>query len=273
MVTIHPPPPTPLHRPIAVFDAGIGSYAAVREIGRIFPEQDIVYFADRANFPYGNKSRNDLLAIMERTLAFLDRFDPAAILMASNAPSITVLDALTDITTTPVFGVRPPIVAALEQAGDGDVVVLGVKSMTDSPELRDYARLHARDLMERVHLVNASALVDLVETGAFLFDEAGTQSKVDRFFATLEATIPAIACATLSSTHLPWLRDYIANARPGIKLFDPLREVISGLDLISSAGSGKVLGLVTEDENLSIEDFSKMLQMLGISIPLHVVQL
>ncbi len=40
-----------LKQPIAVFDAGIGSYAIARKIADRFPGQDVLYFADRANFP------------------------------------------------------------------------------------------------------------------------------------------------------------------------------------------------------------------------------
>ena len=38
-----------LASPIAVFDAGIGSYAAVEAIRRLLPRQDILYLADRAS--------------------------------------------------------------------------------------------------------------------------------------------------------------------------------------------------------------------------------
>ena len=105
-----------LIRPIAVFDAGIGSYAAVAAIQRILPQQDVLYFADRASFPYGGKSPPELLAILRRTLRFLDTYNPAAVLVASNAPSITVLDDLMGMIARPVFGVRPPIALALELA-------------------------------------------------------------------------------------------------------------------------------------------------------------
>ena len=40
-----------LLRPIAVFDAGIGSYAIARQIADRFLDQDVIYFADRASFP------------------------------------------------------------------------------------------------------------------------------------------------------------------------------------------------------------------------------
>ena len=55
-----------MHKPIAVFDAGIGSYAIVAEIQKQLPKQDIIYFADRASFPYGNKKRDQLLTIMQK---------------------------------------------------------------------------------------------------------------------------------------------------------------------------------------------------------------
>jgi hypothetical protein len=57
-----------LKQPIAVFDAGIGSYAIARKIADRFPRQDVLYFADRANFPYGGKTRAELLAAMQSTI-------------------------------------------------------------------------------------------------------------------------------------------------------------------------------------------------------------
>ena len=112
-----------LVRPVAVFDAGIGSYAAVAAIRRLLPEQDIPYFADRASFPYGGKGRAELLAILRRTLRYLDGFDPAAILVASNAPSITVLDDLAGVSPAPLFGVRPPVAAAVGHVPRGEALI------------------------------------------------------------------------------------------------------------------------------------------------------
>lgn len=262
----------PLVRPIAVFDAGIGSYAAAAAIRRRLPDQDILYFADRASFPYGGKSRAALLAVMRRTLRYLDTFAPAAVLVASNAPSITVLDALTGEIAPPVLGVRPPVAAALAAAGGGgEVVVLGVASMIRSPELRAYADAQAGTQRGRVHLADASSLVDLVESGAFLFDEGATQHAVDRFMDGIARTWPATACLTLSSTHLPWLRPFIERARPAWRLFDPLEQAIDAILPYATPGSGAVLALVTEDERFSVADFRAMLARLGVTLPLYRV--
>ncbi|MDH6230563.1 glutamate racemase [Mesorhizobium soli] len=116
-----------LHRPVAVFDAGIGSYAIVAEIQKAFPRQDILYLADRASFPYGSKSRSELLSIMRGTIAVLGTYGPCAIVIASNAPSIMVLDELREDATIPLFGVFPPLQKALGLSRTGQVGIMGVQ--------------------------------------------------------------------------------------------------------------------------------------------------
>lgn len=240
----------PLMKPVAVFDAGIGSYAAVVAIQRAFPRQDILYFADRASFPYGSKSRPELLSILRRTLHYLDSFDPAAVLVASNAPSITVLDELVGV-------IDPPI--------------LGVQSMIESPELRAHADKEAGSEQRRIHLVNASSLVELVESGAFLFNPDATQQAVGTFMGELDHQYPNIGAVTLSSTHLPWLLSYLEKARPGRPFFDPLNDVIAAIEPHSTVGTGQLLGLVTESERFPVHEFKSMLDRLSVSMDIHVV--
>ena len=260
-----------LRKPVAVFDAGIGSYAAVAALQGVLPKQDLVYFADRASFPYGSKSRQELLDTMKRTLTFLARFDPAAILVASNAPSITVLDDLKDMIAVPVFGVRPPVKAALQQAKGRHVAVLGVKSLVESAEMRAFAAAEADGAVDRVKLVNASPLVDLVESGAFLFDQADVQRQVDAFVSALDAQHAAIGAMTLSSTHLPWLRSFLERAAHGRPLLDPLESALAAIGPVAVEGQGRLLGLVTENDRYTANDFQRMLERLGVVLPLHVV--
>lgn len=261
-----------LMKPVAVFDAGIGSYAAVAAIQRAFPRQDILYFADRASFPYGSKGRPELLSIMRRTLRYLDGFDPVAVLVASNAPSITVLDDLAGVIDAPVLGVRPPIAAALVAAKSGDVAVLGVRSMIESPELHAYADAQAGAARHRVHLVNASPLVELVESGAFLFDPDATHREVAAFMDDLDRRYPDIGAATLSSTHLPWLLPCLEKVRPGRPFLDPLNDAVAAIGPCSTAGTGRVLALATENERFRVHDFRSMLDRLGVSLEIHAVE-
>ncbi|KJC61274.1 Asp/Glu racemase [Bradyrhizobium sp. LTSPM299] len=260
-----------MRKPVAVFDAGIGSYAAVAALQRALPRQDIIYFADRASFPYGSKSREELLGILNRTLQFLSGFDPAAILVASNAPSITVLDDLKDMVSVPVFGVRPPVREAMQQAKGRNVAVLGVQSLVESAEMRAFAATEAGNEAHRVHLINASPLVELVESGAFLFDQTSTQEKVDAFVSALDARHADIGAMTLSSTHLPWLRSFLERSVQGRSLLDPLDNALGAILPFAAEGRSQILGLVTENERYTANDFQRMLDRLGVTLPLRIV--
>lgn len=258
-----------LHRPVAVFDAGIGSYAIVAEIQKAFPRQDIVYFADRASFPYGGKGREELLAIMRRTIAFLGRYSPGAVVIASNAPSIMVLDELQRDPGPKLFGVHPPLSAALSQTRSGRVGIMGVKSLIESPMLARFVATHTAD-PDQVALINASPMVELVENGSFLFDPEGTQFHVSAFMEEVLKRHPGIDVFTLSSTHLPWLASFFASARSDCAFLDPAQDIVAGLTP-SEGGSGKIIGLVTESAEYRLSAFKEMLEKLGIDIPLQAV--
>ena len=83
-----------MNKPIAVFDAGLGSYAIVEAIKKAYPQQDIIYFADRKSFPYGAKTVEQLKTIIKNSIDFLSEKGASFIVLASNAPSITVLDKI-----------------------------------------------------------------------------------------------------------------------------------------------------------------------------------
>ena len=47
--------------PIAVFDSGVGGISVLRELIRIMPEEDFIYFGDSKNAPYGTKEKEKLI--------------------------------------------------------------------------------------------------------------------------------------------------------------------------------------------------------------------
>lgn len=256
-----------LNQPIAVFDAGIGSYAIARKIADRFPGQDVLYFADRANFPYGGKGRTELLGVMRSTIERLEAFGPAAIVIASNAPSVMVLDDLKGWSRTPIMGVFPPVRRALETSVTKRVAVLGVASLIASSEIRAYVARESAGPGD-VDLVSASDLVELVENGAFLTDAGATLARVN---AKLEALHPDTDVATLSSTHLPWLLRYFEQAGPRLRFLDPADDVVAALAPHATKGTGAFRTLVSEREGYDLADFQRMLTRLGLDLTIERV--
>lgn len=256
-------------KPVAIFDAGIGSYAVVDLLHKKQPKCDIIYFADRAHFPYGKKTADELADIMKLTFERLMHYDPSAIIIASNAPSIMVFDRVKEYSPVPLYGVFPPLEEAGQKSRSGFVAIMGVASMVTSEMAKAFVRKHSKK-PENVALVNASPMVELVESGTFLFDPEKTQSAVNRFMGDLVTKYPRVDTCTLSSTHLPWLKSYFEKAAPNCNFLDPAESIIEKLGE-SRQGSGAIQGLVSESAEYRLEDFKKMLQMLDVRIPLEVI--
>src|SRR3972149_1810552 len=82
--------------PIAIFDSGVGSLSIIKEVRKLLPNENYIYLADKKHFPYGGKTHNDLLNIIQNTIEFLLKyFKPKLIVLASNTPSIQILHKIT----------------------------------------------------------------------------------------------------------------------------------------------------------------------------------
>ncbi len=90
---------------IVVFDSGFGSLSVIKEIQKKV-KSDIIYFADQKNFPYGKKSKKQLLEIINQSLDMISRkFNPDLIVLASNTPSLLLRDKL----PKGIINVLPPL--------------------------------------------------------------------------------------------------------------------------------------------------------------------
>lgn len=251
-----------LHRPIGIFDAGIGSYAIVERVRARFPRQDILYFADRASFPYGTKTHSELLLCVQSATQYLQKEGCVAVVLASNAPSVVVLESLRAAVSMPVVGIFPPVREAVNRSNTKQIAVLGVRSMVTSEAMQRYAEQN-REAGSQVFLVNASALVDLVESFTFINDPQRTQDLVTRFIADLRSSHSDIDVMTMSSTHLPWLKSFFMSAAPDVLFIDPADTVLGELDPYTSNGRGLTRCIATETPDLTLEAFNHALQALG----------
>ena len=56
---------------IGIFDSGIGGVTVLRELYRQLPNESILYFADSARLPYGNRSREEILQFVREILSWM----------------------------------------------------------------------------------------------------------------------------------------------------------------------------------------------------------
>src|SRR4029450_784014 len=101
------------HRPLLVFDSGVGGLSVLRPIRELLPTAPIVYVADSAGYPYGTKTTAEIEARLPGLLGRLaERFDPQLIVIACNTASTIALNGVRAALDIPIVGTVPAIKAA-----------------------------------------------------------------------------------------------------------------------------------------------------------------
>ncbi len=120
-------------RPIGIFDSGLGGLTVVREVKRLLPAENIVYFGDTARVPYGTKSKETVTRFSKENVKFLQRLKVKLIVVACNTASSLSLPALVRNFKIPIIGVtKPGVERALEVTKDGAVGVIGTRATVSS---------------------------------------------------------------------------------------------------------------------------------------------
>lgn len=98
-------------RPIGVFDSGLGGLAVARKVLDEVPEEDIVYFADFANLPYGPRPREEVKTFVLKVIDFFLGEDVKSILIACNIASAAAAEvAQQEAREIPMIGMINPAV-------------------------------------------------------------------------------------------------------------------------------------------------------------------
>ena len=200
---------------IVVFDSGLGSLSIIKAIQKK-TKSDIIYLADRKNFPYGTKTKSQLYKIITDTIEKIsERFDPDVIVLASNTPSLLFREKL----PKNVITVLPPL-EKIQKARN--IAILTTEIVAKSKELDNYIEQFSD--LEEVLKINCSELVELVESGKFLTHERDCVKTILKVLKD-EFKENKIKIATLSSTHLPFLLPFLKKYFRGVEFLDPAEDV------------------------------------------------
>jgi glutamate racemase len=120
---------------VLVFDSGLGGLTVAREIRSLIPQVELLYYADNAFFPYGDKPETSLLPrVLDKVLHLQQHFQPAITVLACNSASTLVLPHLRARTQTTIVGVVPAVKPAAETSNSGVIGLLA----TPGTVLRQY---------------------------------------------------------------------------------------------------------------------------------------
>lgn len=253
------------NKSIAVFDSGIGSLSVIRGLRSQISKENIIYYADKKNFPYGQKSINELEEIMMETVRNLSSFDPKLIVVASITPSIQILSKIKSMSSIPILGVSIPLREASRLTKKKHIGILGTRGTIRSRELDEQIKLEVpQDIF--VTKFDASELIEIVEKGFFLKDDDYTVRIISRSMEGLSDT--NLDVLVLSSTHLSFIRSHLESMYPSIRIIDcalnavrEIRHFLKSKNILRKNGLGRMRIIVNGDR----EEFQETLREMGLS--------
>src|SRR5437764_6279805 len=148
--------------PILFFDSGVGGLSVLEPTLKLLPNAPIVYAADSAGYPYGNKTDAELASRIPALLGrFVERFQPRLAVIACNTASTIALDHVRSALDLPVVGTVPAIKPAAEMSKSRVIGVLGTEATVRQSYVEDLAARFAADCTIIRH--GSPALVELAE--------------------------------------------------------------------------------------------------------------
>lgn len=206
---------------IGVFDSGLGGLTAVKELTRVLPQENIVYFGDTARVPYGNRSETTINRYARQDADFLLSKGVKLIIAACGTVS-SVATGLPDELPVPFTGVVHPTAAAAAAATrNGKIGIIGTSATIKSNSYKN--EILNIDSRMSVYQQECPLFVSLVENGFISEKDDIVKLVVERYLSPLRKN--GIDTLILGCTHFPIISKAISDYLGGyVTLIDSGRE-------------------------------------------------
>ncbi len=227
---------------IALFDSGVGGVTILKEIVSLLPYEEVIYYADSANCPYGDKSSDEITALSEQAVEVLLSYGVKLIVVACNTATTNSIVSLRNKYPNIEFvGIEPAVRPAIELTRSGVVGVIATRPTITSNQVGRLSDMYGSGQL--VYEVAGDGLVEHIEEGSENSEECETllrgyiQPLLDK----------GIDCLALGCTHYPFLIDSIKRiiGQRDIKIINPagaiarrVKSLLEQRDLLNESGGG-----------------------------------
>ncbi len=225
------PPPSTAAPCIGVFDSGVGGLSVLRALRRQLPQAELLYAADSAHAPYGERDPAFILARCESLLAHLRRAGAQMIVVACNTATAVAIEALRNAhPDLMLVGVEPGLKPALALSRNRRIGVMATQGTLASARFLRLAEAHTAGI--HLHLQPCPGLAQALETGNA--DSAEVGELIARHTTPLRNA--GVDTVVLGCTHYPFAAHRIAEALGStVALVDTSEAVARQVQRLTSA--------------------------------------
>jgi len=205
---------------IGIFDSGVGGLTVFKEMEKVLPDENLIYFGDTAHVPYGSKSKETVMKFTTDNILFLLQKRVKMVVVACNTASALALDHLKDILSIPILGViEAGANKALQVSKNKKIGIIGTTATIKS---KSYEReIYKKDKKAKIYAQSCPLFVPMVENSMLA---GGIVDQVVALYLK-EFKNKGIDTLVLGCTHYPLLKHAIARYLKGVNIVDSAEEV------------------------------------------------
>lgn len=191
-------------QPIAVFDSGVGGISVLKELVKILPNENYIYYGDSKNAPYGMKTKEEVKALtMNCAQSLFDRGAKALVVACNTATSAAVRALREKYPDIPIVGIEPAVKPAVSMKEHPTVLVMATPMTIREEKFRNLMNRY-KDKGEIIPLP-CPGLMDFVERGDL------NSNDFRKYLEELlyEYRTRKVDAAVLGCTHYPFAKELI----------------------------------------------------------------
>ncbi len=198
---------------IGVFDSGIGGLTILEQLKEVLPQEDFLYYADRGNAPYGNKSEEELLKITSHVVSKLKQRGCKLIVIACNTATTRCMQKLREEFSDIIFvGTVPAIKVACDN-NYNNILIMATPATIKAERTKQLIKDNKK-ITQNIYLTACSGLATAIEKGNF--------KEINKILTNVfkDYQDKDISAIVLGCTHYPLIKEQIKVKMPHAILID-----------------------------------------------------
>lgn len=222
---------------IGIFDSGIGGVTVLREIIKILPKENYLYYSDSKNNPYGDKSNKEIQKLCDKIVQKLIEQECKTIVIACNTASAKAVKYLRGkYPQIPFIAIEPAYKMVYDYAYDKPTLVMATKATIQSGKFNLLLKKYNN---HKTFLLPCVGLADRIEHGKKEEIKSYLEENISKYKDKVKNVV-------LGCTHYPLIQKEIEEVLGQVQFFNGasnlakhLKQVLEENDLLYE-GEGKI---------------------------------
>ncbi len=205
---------------IGIFDSGIGGVTVLKEIIKILPKENYIYYSDSKNNPYGDKTSNEILEICDNIVKYLLKENCKIIVIACNTASAIAVDFLREkYNNIPFIAIEPAYKMVYDFAYDKPTLIMATKGTIES---KKFNMLYKKYNNNKTYIMECIGLADIIE-------EENTKKINEYLEKNIGSYKGKVENVVLGCTHYPLIQNEIKKVLGNVNFFNGAEKVANHL--------------------------------------------